>query len=100
MSGYLLAFLALAALLMAYFGSIRAKASHAGAVGKVHSRPIYHGLNVAIWTAIPAFVLLLVWLVFQSSVINYLVLSAIPVSDGLDLSASSILMSEVRQVAA
>jgi phosphate transport system permease protein len=99
MSGYLLAFLALAALSMAYVGNSRARATHSGAVGKIHSRPIYHGLNVAIWTAVPAFVLLLVWLVFQSSIVNHLVLSGIPGSENLDASASSILMSEVRQVA-
>lgn len=100
MSGYLLITLALAALVMTFVGSARARATQNGAIEKTHSRPIYHGLNAAIWTGVPAFIFLLVWLVGQNSVINQLVIASFPGSDSLDATAQSLVLSEVRQVAA
>jgi phosphate transport system permease protein len=100
MSGYLLAALALAALIMTLVGSARARATQNGASEKTHSRPIYHGLNAAIWTGVPAFIFLLLWLAGQNSIINQLVIASFPGSEGLDATARSLIMSEVRQVAA
>lgn len=100
MSGYLLAALALAALVMTFVGSARARATQNGASEKTHSRPIYHGLNAAIWTGVPAFIFLLLWLAGQNSVINQLVIASFPGSETLDATARSLVMSEVRQVAA
>ncbi|MDK1493336.1 phosphate ABC transporter permease subunit PstC [Sinorhizobium sp. 7-81] len=100
MSGYLLAILALAALVMHFVGSARARATQNGASEKTHSRPIYHGLNAAIWTGVPAFIFLLLWLAGQNSVINQLVVASFPGSESLDATTRSLIMSEVRQVAA
>ncbi|WP_440659025.1 phosphate ABC transporter permease subunit PstC [Ensifer adhaerens] len=100
MSGYLLITLALAALVMTFVGSARARATQNGASEKTHSRPIYHGLNAAIWTGVPAFIFFLLWLVGQSSVINQLVIASFPGSESLDATAKSLILSEVRQVAA
>lgn len=64
-----------------------------------HSRPVYHALNAAIWTGVPAFVFFLLWLIFNESIVNAIVLSS---SSGLDTLSStelSLFMSEVRQVA-
>ncbi|MFN3847691.1 MAG: phosphate ABC transporter permease family protein, partial [Paracoccaceae bacterium] len=48
MSGYLFGLMALAAFIVAFMGTGRAKATAGSASGiKVHSRPIYHGLNAA-----------------------------------------------------
>lgn len=102
MTGYLFIFLAIAAILATYFGMFRARAASVPAGRarmKVHSRPIYHGLNAAIWTAVPAFIFLLVWLLFQNSIINQLVISSFPGADAMDSAARSLQMSEVRQVA-
>ncbi|HXV31388.1 MAG TPA: phosphate ABC transporter permease subunit PstC [Sinorhizobium sp.] len=100
MSGYLLAALAFAALIMTFVGSARARATQNGASEKTHSRPIYHGLNAAIWTGVPALIFLLLWLVGQASVINQLVIASFPGSENLDPSARSLILSEIRQVAA
>lgn len=103
MSGYLILFLAAAALVVAYLGSFRARTVTAGARSaglKAHSRPVYHGLNVAIWTAVPAFVFLLIWLVFESSIVNQLVIASFPGADAMDAAAKSLQLSEIRQVAA
>ncbi|APO68013.1 phosphate ABC transporter permease protein PstC [Rhizobium gallicum] len=103
MSGYLFLVLVAAAVIAAYFGGSRALAvaTTAGTSRiKAHSRPIYHGLNAAIWTAVPAFVFLLLWLAFQSSVINQLVVASYPGSEAMDGAARSLLIGEIRQVAA
>ena len=100
MTGYLFLVLAAVAVAAGYAAAGRARAAGAGTGDKVHSRPIYHGLNAAIWTGIPAFVFLLLWLFGQTYVIDRLVLAGIPGIDSMDPSKMSILISEIRQVAA
>lgn len=99
MSVYLLLALGLASIIVAYFATYRAGSVYAGAPVKVHSRPIYHGLNAAIWTGIPAFIFLMLWLLGENSIINQLVLASFPNVDALDSSAQALLISEIRQVA-
>ncbi len=99
MSGYLFGMMALAAVVVAYFATARAKSIYSGAQVKVHSRPIYHGLNAAIWTGIPAFIFLILWLLGQDSIIDMLVLASVPGSEALEGARKSILISEIRQVA-
>ena len=41
----------------------------------MHSLPSYHGAFVAIWVGVPALVLVLLWLLFQGSVIDGLLLA-------------------------
>lgn len=85
---------------MTFVGSARARATQNGAIEKTHSRPIYHGLNAAIWTGVPAFIFFLLWMVGQNSVINQLVIASFPGAENLDATARSLVLSEVRQVAA
>ncbi|CCF22048.1 Phosphate ABC transporter, inner membrane subunit PstC2 precursor (plasmid) [Pseudorhizobium banfieldiae] len=98
MTGYLLLFLLLAASAASIIGSRRAVAQRA-AMGRAHSRPIYHGLNVAIWTGVPALVFLLLWLAGQNTVLDQLVIASYPGAESLDPAARSLLLSEIRQVA-
>ncbi len=100
MVGTILLVLAIGAVVMAYAGAAKARRTADAVTGKTHSRPIYHGLNAAIWTGVPAFVFLLIWLLVQNAVIDRLVLAAMPGVDAMDASARSIAISEVRQVAA
>ncbi|KAB2952226.1 MAG: phosphate ABC transporter permease subunit PstC [Rhizobiaceae bacterium] len=99
MTGYLFGFLALAAMVMAFAGFSRGRSAAGKASEKAHSRPIYHGLNAAIWTGIPAFVFLLLWLLFQNSVIDALVMASYPGADALSAPERALLISEIRQVA-
>jgi phosphate transport system permease protein len=64
-----------------------------------HSRPIYHALNAAIWTGIPALVFLLLWLMLRNAVTDMLVLNAMPGTSGLSAAERQVLINEVRQVA-
>ncbi len=99
MAGYLFGFMALAALLAAMLGTARSRSNRGKATVKTHSRPIYHGLNAAIWTGVPAFVFLLLWLLGQNGVIDMLVLGSYPGVDALSGPERDLLISEIRQVA-
>ncbi|MBX3584804.1 MAG: phosphate ABC transporter permease subunit PstC [Rhizobiaceae bacterium] len=100
MAGYLLLFIVLAALFVSVLGVARGKSRRAAAAVKTHSRPIYHGLNAAIWAGVPAFVFLLLWLLFQNSVIDALVLASFPGVDAMTGPERDLVISEIRQVAA
>lgn len=100
MAGYLFGLMAIASVIVYFVGAGRARHVRSLAEGKSHSRPIYHGLNAAIWTGIPAFVFLLLWLFGKNGIINRLVLASYPGSDALSGAQQSLLISEIRQVAA
>lgn len=100
MAGYLLGFLLVAAIVTAVLGMARARMKRNASPEKPHSRPIYHGVNAAIWTGIPAFVFLVLWLMSQNAVVDMLVLGGFPDADALSNAERSLLISEIRQVAA
>lgn len=100
MAGYLLGLLAVAAVITYFAAAARARARQAATAGKAHSRPLYHGLNAAIWTAVPAFVFLLIWLLAQNAIIDLLVLANFPGTDQMSAAQRALTLSEIRQVAA
>ncbi|GIL02222.1 MAG: phosphate transport system permease protein [Alphaproteobacteria bacterium] len=99
MVGWTFLLLLTAVLVVAIAGAARARRLTAPAGEKVHSRPIYHGLNVAVWTGIPAFVFLLLWLLGQNTVIHQLVLASFPGAELMTSAERSLLISEIRQTA-
>lgn len=100
MTSYLLVFLAVAAFVVALAALSRARGKGSASTEKMHSRPIYHGLNAAIWTGVPAFVFLVLWLLGRNTIINSLVLGGYPGSDALNSSEQAVLISRIRQLAA
>lgn len=44
----------------------------------LHSTPVYHGLYVGLWCAIPALAILALWVIFQPIIIKGLVLASLP----------------------
>lgn len=53
-------------------GLTRGRTVAATAERNMHSRPNYHGLMVALWCAIPAIVVLLIWAIFSNDIaLNY-----------------------------
>lgn len=101
MVGYV--FLAVLVITVAGFLSGRSKATAqiATAATRPHSRPAYHGAFVALWACLPAFVLVLVWLVLQDRVLEQLTLLALPAEklSGLEHGAVDLLLAEIRSVA-
>ncbi|MEA2114728.1 MAG: phosphate ABC transporter permease subunit PstC [Thermodesulfobacteriota bacterium] len=77
-------FLAATLLLLINFGYIYGRryafstGNRVGGVSKLHSRPTYHGLLVALWCGLPTFLLLLAWQVIEPSVITSMVVSSLP----------------------
>jgi phosphate transport system permease protein len=82
-------------------GRVRAKTVRNHDRAAMHSLPSYHAKNVAIWTAVPAFLLVIVWLLLQNAVIDRLLLSTFNPQTIASMSAAqkTLLVSEVRQVA-
>ncbi len=64
---------------------------------RLHSRPVYHGLYVAIWTGVPALLLLLLWVAMQGTVLQALLLASLPpeVVEGLDEPARAVIVNEI-----
>lgn len=102
MAGYLL--LAIVAFsLAAYFVGQSAGRKFVAAEGNsVHSLPGYHGVFVAIWVGLPAFILLLLWLAAQGSVVDGLMVAGLPpdLTAGKSPAEMSLLLSEIKNVAA
>ncbi len=73
----LLSFMAIAAF---YFGRGRSMALVGGAshVSALHSLPGYYGYYVAIWCALPALALLLLWILLEPRIVVALVISGLP----------------------
>ena len=97
------AFLVIAVLTFAGYllGRIRAAAVRSRDQAAMHSLPSYHAKNVAIWTAVPSFLLVIVWLLLQNTVIDRLLLSSFDPQAVAAMSGAekNLLVSEIRQVA-
>ena len=100
MLGYLVLFLIVAAIIAYYIASRRAVSSAGEDLRGMHSRPVYHGLNALVYTAVPAFIFILLWLLFEGSVVDMMILGSVPGVDALSGSEKDLLISEIRQVAA
>ena len=61
-----------------YLGRGRARAVAGGGRTRLHSLPSYYGAHVAIWIALPAFLLFLFWMSFQGSIIEGIVWNGLP----------------------
>ena len=92
----------IAAGIVAYFiGRFRSIKTSAGNQRSLHSRPAYHGYYLAIWTVLPAVLLLAVWSAAERPVLNYLAMQEMP-SSVLEASDAerSLTMSVVDSIAA
>jgi phosphate transport system permease protein len=71
-----------------------------GGISELHSRPGYYGAFVAAWVGIPAFLLVLFWLLFQGAVIDTLLLASLPHEKTANLTPAqaNLLLSEIKQV--
>ncbi|WP_428541302.1 phosphate ABC transporter permease subunit PstC [Profundibacter sp.] len=79
-------------------GRIRAMKSAGGSIRALHSLPHYYGWNVALFTIIPALVLLVLWLVVQPAWIDVKVAETLP-QGTMDDGTYSLMMSDVRRLA-
>ncbi|ODS00455.1 phosphate ABC transporter permease [Methyloceanibacter superfactus] len=102
MLGYVLLLITVLAVASYFFGRKRAAAVVGGRQQELHSRPSYHGAYVAAWVGLPSAFLVLIWLLLQGPVIDNLLLWSLPPGtvDGLTSGQISLLLSEIKSVAA
>lgn len=80
-------------------GRQRAMASAGGDAQVLHSLPGYYGANVVLFVAIPALLVLVVWLLVQPLLIDARVSGTIPASAVPEGGSPGLVMSDVRRVA-
>ena len=95
--------LSLVVLALAVFGYVigrrRAMASVQGDMRKLHSLPGYYGQTVFLFTAIPAFALMVAWMLVQPMLIESRVSALLSDADIADGSNRSLVMADVRRIA-
>jgi phosphate transport system permease protein len=100
MSAGLLSLIVLAVAVAGFFiGRARAVALSEGDTRKLHSLPQYHGLTVALLAAVPAFLIMLVWLIVQPMAIESRIGAMLPASLSSDTAAQQLAMGDVRRIA-
>jgi len=83
-----------------YFGRARASALVSGKVQQLHSRPNYYGVYMALWCVIPAILISIVWLAFQPSITQSLVISALPQElQSLPANRLGLLLNDIHNLA-
>lgn len=80
-------------------GRQRALASVKGDARDLHSLPGYYGQMVALFTAVPAFLLMILWLLIQPMIVEGNVTSMILPEDIADGSTRDLVMADVRRIA-
>ncbi len=79
-------------------GRQRAMASVQGDMRKLHSLPGYYGQSVFLFTAVPALLVLAVWLFVQPAVVEGRIFSMIDAADVSDGSSRDLVMADVRRI--
>ena len=78
-------------------GRQRSLATAGGDSRALHSLPTYYGSNVFMKVIVPAFVVLIIWLIVQPIVVNNSVSGMIPESEIREGSSIGLVMAEVRR---
>ncbi len=82
------------------FGTTRARAVSPGRQADLHSRPMYHGLYVAIWCGIPALLVAVTWVALQPILVKGLVLGGLPDAyAALPESRLNLIWNDIRNLA-
>ena len=81
------------------FGRKRAFASASGEIRDLHSLPMYYGYNVALICAVPALLVMVLWLLVQPLIIETRIGGQIPDSAIADTTTRDLVLSDVRRLA-
>lgn len=92
--------LLIAGLVSYAFGVWRARTLARTSEAKLHSRPGYYGGYIAVWVALPALILALIWAAAERPIIRNLVSSALPESvQSLSSAEQSLIVGRINAVA-
>ncbi len=82
-----------------YLGVAKARAVSGGHVRNLHSLPRYYGYYTALWCALPALVLLIIWQIFDDTLISQLVIANLPPEiQSLPKEQLGLFMNQVRNL--
>ena len=92
--------LLLCAAVLGYFINLQSARAIRSGGAALHSLTTYHAGYAALLVVLPGLVLLLLWLSLQGTVINRMVMSAIPASatEGLDSGAVQLILAEITSI--
>lgn len=94
-----IAVLAIASLIYGRQRSLRV-ASASGGAANLHSLPSYYGYMTALWCGLPALILLLVWIIFEPTVIDGMLVDKLPESmASLPSGELSLVINDIKLVA-
>ncbi|HAU41618.1 MAG TPA: phosphate ABC transporter permease subunit PstC [Gammaproteobacteria bacterium] len=98
MTTYLVAAIVLLALSGFYAGRYKARSIRVGS--RLNSLPQYHGIHVALWSGLPALILIVLWVSFESVVVEALVRASLS-AEFRTLSEDQVIlaMMEIRNLA-
>ena len=83
-----------------FLGRDRATKTADGRLSRLHSVPAYHGLYVVLWAALPAFLLLCVWISVEGAVALELAISRLPAQyTDLDGQGMNLLRADILNIA-
>lgn len=82
------------------FGRKRALAGTGREIRGLHSLPGYYGAYVALWCALPALLVIAIWLSAQGGIVDSLLIAGLPASaQTLSTGELSLLLSDIRNLA-
>ena len=82
------------------FGRKRALAGTGGEIRGLHSLPSYYGAYVALWCALPALLVIAIWLSAQGGIVDSLLIAGLPATaQTLSTGELSLLLSDIRNLA-
>ena len=74
--------------------------SKSGHVSALHSLPAYHGIYVAIWVGLPAFLLMIAWLIFEPQIAEAILIAKLrPEIAAVDPAQFKLLVTDVKNLA-
>ena len=81
------------------FARARALQSAEGNARALHSLPSYYGQAAVLFTAVPAFLLMMIWLLIQGPMIEARIIGQLGSTIAADATAAKLAMSDVRRIA-
>lgn len=97
---YLLLAVAILCAVSFYFGRQRAIALSGGRYSNLHSLPAHYGMYTALWCGLPALGLFLVWMIFEGTIIQSLIVSDLPDEVTSNSGQLSLALNSISQIAA
>ena len=80
-------------------GRSRAVASVGGDIRKLHSLPFFYGRFIALLAAVPAFLVIIIWLLVQPLIVENQAAAVLSPADIPDGSSTALVMTDVRRIA-